>query len=531
MKFSFFFRLFLLAIAIFFIGNQTLLNATPNPDTAQINQTVSQNNLAGFSDPQDISQSKNSSNCLEVIVSDITLEVGEEFCVSVRVNNFESLQGFQGSIQWNPHILEFAEVRNASLPQGTLQFGPTGNGHKTLLWFGDHPEGASLPNGSTIMNLCFTHIGDPGRSSTVFLGSHPTLLTAVNGNSEGIEVCSQAAEITINYPEMLGAYVKSCGTKNDNDGTISVRVFGGEPPYDILLEKSDDNSVSRSWVVIEEGEEVTFLNLPATPQTDVFYEIHLSDSQGEEVFLTANISDEGPPEIEEFEVVLPACPDGKNGKITAIANGIEPLKFEWSEFFFDPSLQNIGVGTYRLWVTDAMGCTSVFNYDLNETDSFTIDFTVTLPSSESSMDGAISIDIDGGVRPFEYLWEDTTLQNRSFVENLGIGRYCLTIVDARGCALFRCVDIELTSNLEPIGWEEGIKIFPNPGSDQFTVETSASIPKSIEVYNSTGQLVYSISPIEISISTINSSRWSPGIYFIKITFEGHSIIKSIGIGR
>lgn len=379
--------------------------------------------------------------CLEYFISDVSVAPNEEFCVEVSVNNFVDLQGFQGSIRWNPNLLEFIEIRNENLPAGQLIFGPVVNGTRTTLWFGDDPDGASLPDGTVIFEICFRAIGDPGNTADVFMGSSPTVLTAVNGEGESICINSEAGEVIIAYPDELGAIINSCGTSSGNDeGSLSIEVFGGAPPYTVSFQKSDDGSINGSGSIAAEGGVLTFSNLPATPNSGVHYEITILDSDGEEVILEADILAEDGPQILDFEISLPSCHDSDNGTIVAEVEGTEPLLLEWSNFHFDTVLSNIGTGTYGLTVTDSMGCSVTDSVDI-EVEEIILDTTIVNALCTGVANGSITVQASGGTpingNQYRYRWEGRSPQQLEFSTLSGLepGTYSITVTDDNGCTV------------------------------------------------------------------------------------------------
>ncbi len=68
----------------------------------------------------------------------------------------------------------------------------------------------------------------------------------------------------------------------------------------------------------------------------------------------------------------------------------------------------------------------------------------------------------------------------------------------------------IENNSEPL-----VKIYPNPFSDQITIENEGVETYTIEIYNSLGELIHSIKMDQKSI--INTTDLSRGFYFLKIS--------------
>ena len=74
-----------------------------------------------------------------------------------------------------------------------------------------------------------------------------------------------------------------------------------------------------------------------------------------------------------------------------------------------------------------------------------------------------------------------------------------------------------------------IAIYPNPSKGIFNIEMGSILPKTIEVYDLTGKIVYSKKDFSNSsdLITLDLSAISNGIYFVKIAAENQSVTKRI----
>lgn len=79
----------------------------------------------------------------------------------------------------------------------------------------------------------------------------------------------------------------------------------------------------------------------------------------------------------------------------------------------------------------------------------------------------------------------------------------------------------------PIGLSESvsqsnINIYPNPTNQYFTIET-IEIPKSIQLFNAVGQLVYTITPTQ-KTEVIDVAQQPKGLYFVQIQNQKDEIL-------
>jgi len=106
-----------------------------------------------------------------LIFTDTSADPGTNICLPFTTVNFDSIETFQGSIMWDPAILEFTGVQNFALPglsAGSFNTMNTANGTAAFVWFdntGVTP--ATIADNGTIFEICFDVIGDLGTKSTV----------------------------------------------------------------------------------------------------------------------------------------------------------------------------------------------------------------------------------------------------------------------------------------------------------------------------------------------------------------------------
>ncbi|MBL4710277.1 MAG: SprB repeat-containing protein, partial [Flavobacteriales bacterium] len=98
---------------------------------------------------------------------------------------------------------------------------------------------------------------------------------------------------------------------------------------------------------------------------------------------------------------------------------------------------NLAAGTYRITVTDALGCIAIDSIVVNEPTQLTVVIdSQTDPSCAGDNNGTISITASGGtpniVAPaYTYRWSDNpTVEDRT---NLAANTYIVTVTDANGC--------------------------------------------------------------------------------------------------
>lgn len=148
----------------------------------------------------------------------------------------------------------------------------------------------------------------------------------------------------------------------------------------------------------------------------------------------------------------------KNGEIRVeITGGIPPYQLRWENGSTENLLPDIGRGTYSLEITDAHLCRLNRNYKVNSPDSLLIASFSVHHATENKDNGAVYLNVQGGMLPYAYRWEDAygnTLQNESgqqsvfALENLSEGIYRFYLSDAGGASVERLVKVGSLSQLE-----------------------------------------------------------------------------------
>jgi PKD repeat protein len=104
---------------------------------------------------------------------------------------------------------------------------------------------------------------------------------------------------------------------------------------------------------------------------------------------------------------------------------------------------------------------------------------------------------------------------------------CLIATNLAGCTSQTCKNILLGK----INFLEsaGIKLYPNPNSGNFYIETTGNIQYSVEVFNHLGQIIYK-SELNVGISNLNLNL-PAGVYVVKVVSGNSLFIQNIVVGK
>ncbi|MDF1697018.1 MAG: gliding motility-associated C-terminal domain-containing protein [Saprospiraceae bacterium] len=167
------------------------------------------------------------------------------------------------------------------------------------------------------------------------------------------------------------------------------------------------------------------------------YTVTVIDDNG--CFGVANFTVDTPsPFINNLTVVQPEMGNPGGAGVTS-AGGEMPYIYAWSNGYDQPTDDNLAPGSYSITVTDANGCTEVFDFVI--ISNFVAVEIVESPSCASICDGSILITIDGDNSEYSITWDDINLSGFNPTQ-LCSGMYSYTVTDTDGAPFSGTVTIE-----------------------------------------------------------------------------------------
>ncbi len=147
-------------------------------------------------------QGGSGSDDFTLTLGDANVQPGESFCLPVTVDNYDNILSIQLSINYDPALIQFDSVTAFNLPGlGIGSFGLPGSGNNdlgelTFSYFDDqNPTGSSLPDGTTIFEICFTALANG--TTTVDFTDNPTPIEIVDGMGNTVATLFQSGFINI----------------------------------------------------------------------------------------------------------------------------------------------------------------------------------------------------------------------------------------------------------------------------------------------------------------------------------------------
>ena len=275
----------------------------------------------------------------------------------------------------------------------------------------------------------YTYLWSPGNMTTgtvtgLCAGLYTVVITDANN-------CSQTFTIPLSNttgPVLTMSSISLSCNSLPCDGTASV-VAAGNAPFTYI------------W------SPVGGTNANATGLCAGIYTVMVTDAGGCITLDTITVSE--PTPILDNATVLPAqCNGICNGSITLIPTGSNggPYTYVWlPNGETTSSIVGLCTGPYSVTITDANGCTAIFNYTILGTTVITVAASSTNISCSNVCNGTATVtSVTGGLAPYSYLWNDPNGQFTTTATGLCAGTFIVTVTDANGCQSFDTVTITST---------------------------------------------------------------------------------------
>ena len=147
--------------------------------------------------------------------------------------------------------------------------------------------------------------------------------------------------------------------------------------------------------------------------------------------------------ISNIDITPETSPGDGDGEIDVSVFGGNPLYvYQWDNGSANADLEDLPAGVYCLTVTDGLNCmeSTCVVVDNFCPPSLGVTANITNQSVTMVADGAIDITVNGGVPPYNYLWDNGLPQED--LNFLLSGEYCVRVRDAQGCIDNVCFTVE-----------------------------------------------------------------------------------------
>jgi hypothetical protein len=212
------------------------------------------------------------------------------------------------------------------------------------------------------------------------------------------------------------------------------------------------------------------------------------------------------------------CHGSATGRIYITpSGGVGAFTYSWNSGQTAQDLINIPAGNYTVTVRDALQCPRNLNVTVTQNDSIAISLaSIVKVSCATAQDGAININVAGGVGPYTYLWSNgATVKNPS---GLSVGSHAVFVTDSKGCVRQQT----FTIGQEVVMQVGLLNMLPS------ACEQAATGELSIQVSGGTTPYTYSWTGGQ---TTANPVNLSPGFHTVTITDgRGCTAVDSFAVG-
>ncbi|HRI59274.1 MAG TPA: cohesin domain-containing protein, partial [Saprospiraceae bacterium] len=412
----------------------------------------------------------NPTDNIVVALPDTIAPPGSNICVPVLVENFQVI-GASFSLQWDPTILQYNGVQNPNTSIGTfnasnLNTQETAQGNLGVIVYNQDVLGKviDIPDGGSLLELCFTVVGPLDSCSGLNVTNNPTLINIENQTGSTVAVTAVPGQVCVGFLP-LDIAVEVIDTSCIGTASLKVTATGGVAGYDVLVTEIN-TGLNYSGTIGTPGG----MYVRTGVQSGV-YAVCVTDANNDMVCdtVTLNIPIIG---ASLQNTKRPTCFGYSDGIVTAIVslNGTAVpnpgpnFTFAWSPVNPAgnvPVFNNASTGTYSVTITETnSGCTSSASGALDGPLNLIIplaNITVTPTTCTGVFNGGISLRAQGGTpfpgTEYQYDWTFTcnpsippafvssSQDSLSVLTGLQDCTYFVTVTDQNGCTITDEIDV------------------------------------------------------------------------------------------
>ena len=182
--------------------------------------------------------------------------------------------------------------------------------------------------------------------------------------------------------------------------------------------------------------------LSVSPDNTTDYSVTLTANDGCSTVANAKIKVNEKP-VPTVISTNPDCPMSQTG--TATASSGSGWSYVWSNGSNTPAITGLVQGSYKVTVTDEMGCKGTATATLTD---FSLPVTIGVSKTDvfcqGTSTGSISLNVSGGTTPYSYVWSSNAGGNTTAtLTNLPAGTYSVTVTEGSTskCKVVGTVDI------------------------------------------------------------------------------------------
>lgn len=284
--------------------------------------------------------------------------------------------------------------------------------------YSDGAVEVSVTGGTAPYAFYWANGAETQRIENVSVGNYSVLVR----DASGAEILL-SEDVTGPSRIIISGYIQHA-TCSDSDGSINLNVTGGMGDYTYL------------WAHGSETKDVEGLSAGS-------YSITVTDTGGCQSRTPFFVNSQSPIKINAISNTV-ECHERNAGSINLdVFGGTEPYSFEWSNGAKTKDLSGVDAGTYRVTVTDAVGCTLVRNVTINR-KVFYMSASVT-PANCIGEGGSVVLTPNNGTGPYVADWSNGA--SGLELNDLDAGAYSVLVTDANGCRILQQVVVGSSTSL------------------------------------------------------------------------------------
>jgi CARDB/SprB repeat/Secretion system C-terminal sorting domain len=201
---------------------------------------------------------------------------------------------------------------------------------------------------------------------------------------------------------------------NPNSGKANAIVTGGQAPYTFAWSNGSTAQNATGFAVGS-------------------YSLTVSDSNGGSNSVSFNMTAQTPVDISVNVLQNITCFGYTNGRIQVSGkDGTAPYSYLWSTGGQLPYIDNLGVGTYTVTVTDFNNCKKIRTFIMDNPPLMTATATHTDVTCTGGTNGSVVVTATGGAPPYNYQWTNAVSTSNT-ANNLAFGLWNCSITDSKNC--------------------------------------------------------------------------------------------------
>ncbi len=370
-------------------------------------------------------------SCLSFQLEDVSTSSTEEFCLDLKTQGFRNVLGMQGSILYDPDMLQFTQAKDfglaglSSASFGTPIVGPEKT--VTFSWSSPTATGIDVAEGQTMAKLCFQPLVEAGKTIVEF-SKNPTPIELIDGNLHLLSATFLAAEVQIGDTEASDIEIDELCVRSSLCGDLghgfldAAASSNTEPLTYTWTGPNGFSSNASSFEALSGG----------------YYELEVSNDAGEIAKASAVVLGGNGESIFTASITPVPCNQAQGGAIDlSLTNTNANFDFVWSNGATTTTLTDLQAGTYRVTITDEVsGCSVTQAFDVPAAEIRGGLFSRCLNEDEVEL-WALIFDTENNPHSYEWSTGETFTgpnEHKITVPAMAGVAYQVTVTDNQGCS-------------------------------------------------------------------------------------------------